>query len=114
MRIRDMNWMMVEDYLKRDDRAVIPVGSTEQHAHEREQDAAHDLLRLDQDGLGEIGGILPEVECILARQIEPHHVQRQRVQHREPETVDGIDVEGANDHAGPDHQHRDGAEHDGK
>ena len=32
MRIRDMNWMMVEDYLKRDDRAVIPVGSTEQHA----------------------------------------------------------------------------------
>src|SRR4026208_1604626 len=28
MRIRDMNWMMVEDYLKRDDRAVIPVGST--------------------------------------------------------------------------------------
>ena len=24
MRIRDMNWMMVEDYLKRDDRAVIP------------------------------------------------------------------------------------------
>ena len=26
MRIRDMNWMMVEDYLKRDDRAVIPRG----------------------------------------------------------------------------------------
>ena len=32
MRIRDMNWMQVEDYLKRDDRAVIPLGSTEQHA----------------------------------------------------------------------------------
>ena len=28
-----MNWMMVEDYLKRDDRAVLPLGSTEQHAH---------------------------------------------------------------------------------
>jgi creatinine amidohydrolase len=28
-----MNWMQVEDYLKRDDRAVLPVGSTEQHAH---------------------------------------------------------------------------------
>ena len=33
MRIRDMNWMMVEEYLKRDNRAVIPIGSTEQHAH---------------------------------------------------------------------------------
>ena len=32
MRIRDMNWMQVEAYLKRDDRAVIPLGSTEQHA----------------------------------------------------------------------------------
>jgi hypothetical protein len=27
-----MNWMQVEAYLKRDDRAVLPVGSTEQHA----------------------------------------------------------------------------------
>jgi creatinine amidohydrolase len=27
-----MNWMQVEEYLKRDDRAVLPVGSTEQHA----------------------------------------------------------------------------------
>ena len=32
MKIKDMNWMQVEDYLKRDDRAVLPVGSTEQHA----------------------------------------------------------------------------------
>ncbi len=32
MRIKHMNWMQVEDYLKRDDRAVLPVGSTEQHA----------------------------------------------------------------------------------
>jgi len=32
MRIKDMNWMQVETYLKRDDRAVLPVGSTEQHA----------------------------------------------------------------------------------
>lgn len=28
-----MNWMMVEEYLKRDDRAVLPLGSTEQHAY---------------------------------------------------------------------------------
>lgn len=32
MKIADMNWQMVEDYLRRDDRAVLPLGSTEQHA----------------------------------------------------------------------------------
>ncbi len=31
MRIGDMNWMQVEEYLRRDDRAVLPLGSTEQH-----------------------------------------------------------------------------------
>jgi creatinine amidohydrolase len=33
MHITDMNWMQVEDYLKRDDRCVLPLGSTEQHAY---------------------------------------------------------------------------------
>jgi creatinine amidohydrolase len=33
MRIADMNWMQVEAHAARDDRAVLPVGSTEQHAH---------------------------------------------------------------------------------
>ena len=33
MRVSDMNWMMVEEYLKRDDRCVLPLGSTEQHAY---------------------------------------------------------------------------------
>src|SRR5437660_11346765 len=33
MRISEMNWMMVEEYLKRDDRALLPLGSTEQHAY---------------------------------------------------------------------------------
>lgn len=33
MRIADMNWMQVEDYLETDDRAVVPLGSTEQHAY---------------------------------------------------------------------------------
>ena len=28
-----MNWMMVEEYLKSDDRAVLPLGCTEQHAY---------------------------------------------------------------------------------
>ncbi len=32
MRIRDMSWRDVEAYLARDDRAVLPIGSTEQHA----------------------------------------------------------------------------------
>jgi creatinine amidohydrolase len=33
MRISDLNWVDVEGYLKRDDRAVLPLGSTEQHAY---------------------------------------------------------------------------------
>ena len=32
MKIADMNWAQVEAYLARDDRAVLPIGSTEQHA----------------------------------------------------------------------------------
>jgi len=30
-----MNWMQVEQYLEHDDRAVLPLGSTEQHSHLR-------------------------------------------------------------------------------
>ncbi len=33
MRIQDMNWMQLEDYLRKDDRCVLPIGSTEQHAY---------------------------------------------------------------------------------
>lgn len=28
-----MNWMQIEDYLKKDDRVVVPLGSIEQHAY---------------------------------------------------------------------------------
>jgi creatinine amidohydrolase len=35
VRISDMNWMQVEEYLRRDDRAVLPIGSTEQHSYLR-------------------------------------------------------------------------------
>src|SRR5690606_16662750 len=31
--IHRMNWMQVEEYLRRDDRAVLPLGSTEQHGY---------------------------------------------------------------------------------
>lgn len=32
MRIADMDWQAVEDWTRHDDRAVLPLGSTEQHA----------------------------------------------------------------------------------
>ncbi|WP_027461480.1 creatininase family protein [Deinococcus murrayi] len=32
MRVQDLNWEGVEAYLRRDDRAVLPLGCTEQHA----------------------------------------------------------------------------------
>src|SRR6185503_10252510 len=35
VRISDMNWMQVEEYLRHDDRAVLPIGSTEQHSYLR-------------------------------------------------------------------------------
>ena len=33
MRIADLNWLQVEGYLAHDDRIVVPIGSTEQHAY---------------------------------------------------------------------------------
>ena len=33
MQIADSNWMQIEEYLKSDDRCVVPLGSTEQHCH---------------------------------------------------------------------------------
>ena len=35
MRVSDMNWMQVEEYLEHDDRAILPLGSTEQHGYLR-------------------------------------------------------------------------------
>jgi len=33
MKISDMNWMQVEEHLQKDGRAIVPVGSTEQHGY---------------------------------------------------------------------------------
>src|SRR6187397_2471306 len=33
MKLANMNWMQVEAYLRSDDRVVLPLGSTEQHAY---------------------------------------------------------------------------------
>jgi creatinine amidohydrolase len=32
MRVADMDWRMIEDWTRHDDRAILPLGSTEQHA----------------------------------------------------------------------------------
>jgi creatinine amidohydrolase len=31
VRLWDNNWMQIEEYLRHDDRVVVPIGSTEQH-----------------------------------------------------------------------------------
>lgn len=33
MHVHDLNWMQLEEYLARDDRIVLPLGSTEQHGY---------------------------------------------------------------------------------
>jgi creatinine amidohydrolase len=33
VRVRDLNWFQLEEYLGSDDRIVLPIGSTEQHAY---------------------------------------------------------------------------------
>jgi creatinine amidohydrolase len=33
VRVRDLNWLQLEGYLSLDDRIVLPIGSTEQHAY---------------------------------------------------------------------------------
>jgi creatinine amidohydrolase len=33
VRVRDLNWFQLEEYLRHDDRIVLPIGSTEQHAY---------------------------------------------------------------------------------
>ncbi|MEP7145676.1 MAG: creatininase family protein [bacterium] len=33
MKLSSMNWFDVENYLKNDDRCIVPIGSTEQHAY---------------------------------------------------------------------------------
>lgn len=33
MRLWDQNWMQIEEYLRHDDRVIVPLGSTEQHGY---------------------------------------------------------------------------------
>lgn len=50
-----MNWMQVDEYLKADDRAVVPLGSTEQHAYLSLQVDTLIPERLAQDIAGPLG-----------------------------------------------------------
>jgi creatinine amidohydrolase len=55
MRVRDLNWLQLQEYLARDDRVVLPVGSTEQHAYlslETDNIIAERLAVEAADGLG--------------------------------------------------------------
>ena len=85
-----------------------------QAAHDREQDIPDHLLGLDQDRFREICSIALEIERIIPRQVQPHHVQGEHVQYGEAESIDGIDVEGPHHHARPDDKDGDQAEQDGK
>ena len=51
-----MNWMQVEAYLKRDDRAVLPLGSTEQHSYLRL--TVEDVLAIWQTAVEETRALL--------------------------------------------------------
>ena len=69
MRIADMNWMQVEAYLGRDDRAVLPIGSTEQHAY---LSLATDSILAERMGLEAAEPLGVPVFPVLAYGITPH------------------------------------------
>ena len=53
VKIAEMTWMQVEEYLKTDDRCVLPLGSTEQHAYATDVVAslvAHVKCRFGEEG----------------------------------------------------------------
>lgn len=55
MRISDMTWMQVERYLQTDDRCVLPLGSTEQHAYLSLAVDAILAERMASDAAAEVG-----------------------------------------------------------
>jgi creatinine amidohydrolase len=74
MRFRELNWMQVEAYLEHDDRVVLPVGSTEQHAYlslETDNILAERLAAEAAEPLGV--PVLP----VLAYGITPESLRRQ-------------------------------------
>src|SRR5438132_43664 len=62
MRVHDCNWQMLEAYLARDDRLVLPIGSKEQHGYLSVVTDAHIPAR--------VGGRSALREGVLARLVD--------------------------------------------
>jgi len=64
MRARELNWMQVEEYLARDDRVVLPIGSTEQHGY----------LSLETDNIlaERVSAEAAEPLCVLVLPVLPY------------------------------------------
>ena len=55
MKLASMNWMQVEDYLRQDDRVVLPLGGTEQHGHLSLATSAFCAVRMADDAAQPLG-----------------------------------------------------------
>ena len=69
MRVADINWMQLEAYLERDDRIVLPLGSTEQHAY---LSLATDAILAERVGVEAAEPLGVPVLPVLAYGITPH------------------------------------------
>jgi creatinine amidohydrolase len=69
VRAAEMNWMQVEEYLRHDDRAVLPIGSTEQHAY---LSLATDLLLAERVAVESAEPLRVVVFPVLAYGLTPH------------------------------------------
>lgn len=69
MKIAEMSWMDVEAYLKRDDRCVLPLGSTEQHGY---LSLSVDSILAERVGTEAAEGLGVPVFPVLAYGITPY------------------------------------------
>ena len=69
MRAAEMNWMQVEEYLRHEDRVVLPIGSTEQHAY---LSLATDVLLAERVALEAAEPLCVLVLPVLAYGVTPH------------------------------------------
>ena len=72
MRIAEMNWMQVREHAARDDRAVLPIGSTEQHAH---LSLAVDAILAEKVSLDAVAGLSIPVFPVLPYGFTPNFVE---------------------------------------
>ena len=82
MRIRDLNWMQLEAYLETDDRIVLPVGSTEQHAYLSLETDNILAERASVDAAEPLG--IPVLPVIAVRRDRVHGVSRAARRCRSP------------------------------